>query len=256
MIDIHSHIIPAIDDGAKDIEITLEMLKRAEEEKTTSIIATPHYIGGMWETSYDDVKKKVEKLNELARAENINLKIHYGQEIYYHNEIVKSYDNGLIGTLANSRYMLIEFSMHKIPRGAMEQLYELQIKGIVPIIAHPERYDEFKRNPEEINKFIEEGYLFQLNSGSICGVFGKEVRKTAELFLKNNIYSFIGSDAHSNERRHAGLKSALTICDSINENYSNKLLENGEKLLRNKEVLFHGNKIKKKKGLFSFIFKK
>ena len=197
MVDIHSHILAEIDDGSKDIKMTINMLKKAEKSGTTDIIATPHFMRGRFEVEYNEVLKKVEELKEISRENNIDINIYAGQEIYYNKNMLEYYNDNMIGTINNTKYMLIEFPMLEFNIDeVINTIYELQIRGITPIIAHPERYKPFIKKPSMINTFIKEGMLFQLNAGSITGAFGKDVKKTATKYLENNIYSFIGSDAH------------------------------------------------------------
>ena len=251
MVDIHSHIIPGIDDGAKDMEITLEMIKNAEREGTREIIATPHYLLEYGEATIEEVKNHVKKLNEILEDEKINVKVYSGQEVYFTEKIIEDYMSGNIGTLNDSRYMLIEFPMDKFEENIFDVLYELQVRNIVPIIAHPERYKPFMKTPTLINDFINQGYLFQVNSGSIEGKFGENVRKTAEIFLTNNIYNFIGSDAHNITNRKTGIKDAL---DLLNKDMNRDIFEDSsKKMLKNEEIDFLGGKIKEKKSLFSFL---
>ena len=251
MVDIHSHIIPGIDDGAKNMEITLEMIKNAEREGTREIIATPHYLLEYGEATIEEVKSHVKKLNEILEDEKINVKVYSGQEVYFTEKIIEDYMSGNIGTLNDSRYMLIEFPMDKFEENIFDVLYELQVRNIVPIIAHPERYKPFMKTPSLINDFINQGYLFQVNSGSIQGKFGENVRKTAEIFLTNNIYNFIGSDAHNIINRKTGLKDSL---DLLNKDMNINIFEDSsKKVLKNEEIDFLGGKIKEKKSLFSFL---
>lgn len=253
MIDIHSHIIPEIDDGSRSMEMTIEMLRLAERCGTKEIIATPHYLMNYGEATIDEVKKYVDEINKISQEEGINIKIYSGQEVFFTEKIIEDYINGNIGTLNDSRYMLIEFDMKSFDKNIFEFIYELQIRNIVPIIAHPERYRYFIKEPEKINKLINEGYLFQLNSGSIEGKFGSEVKKTAELFLKNDIYNFIGSDAHNtSSNRNIDISSALNI---INKKNKEIFKESSLKLLNNETVEFQGSFIKKKKSIFSFFNK-
>ena len=135
-------------------------------------------------------------------------------------------------------------------------LYELQLKGIVPVIAHPERYIKFMKSPSLINEFVEEGFLFQLNIGSITGDFGKEVKKTAELFLKNKIYSFLGSDAHRDEKRNPNMSKGIEILKEMDNNYFNYLRDSSERLLNDDEIEFIGDSIKEKKRLLSIFSKR
>ena len=253
MIDIHSHIIPNIDDGSKDIDMTLEMLTLASKSGTKKIIATPHYFKGYWTPHYKDIIGKIKELNELVKKHNINIEVYPAQEIYFYDNMAEEFIEGKIGTINGSKYMLIEFPMDSFDNNIFEVLYELQIRGIVPIIAHPERYRTFIKHPNEINKFIEEGYLFQLNGSSVTGIFGKDVKKTAEIFLANGIYSFIGSDAHTTGKRNTYLNDALEVIDRIKPGEEKKFKDNGIRLLNNDNIEFNGKKIEKKKGIFSFL---
>ncbi|WP_291652711.1 CpsB/CapC family capsule biosynthesis tyrosine phosphatase [Clostridium sp.] len=256
MVDLHSHLICGIDDGSKSRDMTLNMLRQAAEGGTTKLVLTPHYMPGYFEVTLDEVKKKAEDIIKLAIREEINLDIYQGQEVYYTDKIYENYINNYIGTINNSRYMLIEFNMRDFSiKEAIENIYELQLKGIVPVIAHPERYQKFIKNPSLINEFIKEGFLFQANKDSITGDFGKEVKKTTEIYLKNNIYSFIGSDAHRDTKRNANIQNVINYLESFNKKYANYLRDSGENLLNNEEVNFEGSLIKEKKGLFG-IFNK
>lgn len=253
MIDIHSHIIPGIDDGSRSMEMTLEMLRTAEKCGIHEVFATPHYLLEYGEAKINEVKEYVKNINEILKEEKINVKIYSGQEVYFTENIINDYIAGNIGTLNDSRYMLIEFDMRKLEENIIDYLYELQVKGITPIIAHIERYKYIMKNPEIINRFIGEGYLFQLNLGSIEGKFGPEVQKTAKLFLKNGIYNFIGSDAHNTSvARGMNVSNALTLIDIDN---LKKFEESSKLLINNKKIIFTGKMIKKQNFLFS-IFKR
>ncbi|APF24071.1 MULTISPECIES: tyrosine-protein phosphatase [Clostridium] len=253
MIDIHSHIIPGIDDGSRSMEMTIDMLKIAEKSGIQKVFATPHYLLEYGESKIDEVKGYVREINERLKEEQIGIKVYSGQEVYFTENIVNDYINGNIGTLNDSKYMLIEFDMRNFESSVFDYLYELQVKGITPIIAHIERYKYIIQTPELINRFIGEGYLFQLNSGSIEGKFGSEVEKTAKLLLKNGVYNFIGSDAHNASfSRGMDVKDALNLIDCDN---LNKFEESSTLLINNENVKFSGNLIKKKNFLFS-IFKR
>ncbi|WP_097033170.1 tyrosine-protein phosphatase [Clostridium tertium] len=255
MVDLHSHLIWGIDDGSKSRDMTLNMLRQAVEGGTSKLVLTPHYMPGYFEVPLEEVKKKAEDLRNLVRKENLNIDIYQGQEVYYTNNILENYIKKYIGTINNSRYMLIEFNMRDFSiKEVIENIYELQIKGIVPVIAHSERYQKFIKNPSLINEFIKEGFLFQLNIGSITGDFGKDVKKTAEIYLKNKIYSFIGSDAHRDTKRNPDMTNGLEIMKNFDENYFDYLIDSGENLLDNNQIQFIGSAIKEKKGLFG-IFK-
>lgn len=254
MIDIHSHILPKIDDGATDIATTIEMLKNAEKDGTLEIVATPHFCRGYGEAKFSEVKELVKGFNKVCKAEGIRINIHYGQEVYYSHNMIEDFKQGIIGTINDSRYMLFELPMgDKLEADVFETLYELQIMGIVPILAHPERYKFIVDKPSVINRFIDEGVLFQVNAGSIKGSFGEKIKKTAEILLDHGIYNFIGSDAHNIGKRCTGISDGIRLASERNKSYKYLFEESGEKLLRNEEIDFLGKKIKEKKSFLSFF---
>lgn len=250
MIDIHSHIINDIDDGSKSEEMTIKMLKIAEQSGTSDIVATPHFMRGRFEVTYNQVVKRVENLKKIAKENFININIYSGQEIYYNEKILEYYNEGIIGTINNTKYMLIEFPILEFDiQNAINVLYELQIRGVVPIVAHPERYKQFIKNSSQINLLIKEGMLFQVNAGSINGDFGRDVKKTAIKYLNNNIYSFIGSDAHRDKGRNTDIKNLIK---TLEKEKIESFINNGKYMLNNEEIKFNGTQIKEKRFLGIF----
>ena len=251
MIDMHSHIIYGVDDGAKTEEMTINMLKMSMASGVKKIVATPHYMKGRFNVPYDQIKDKVKELNKLASKNGIDVEIYAAQEVYYTERILEYYKNGEIGTINNGKYMLIELPMIEFDlREITDNLYELTMLGVKPIIAHPERYIPFIKKPSLINELIEEGYLFQLNLGSLMGDFGKEVKNLAKQYLENGVYSVIGSDGHSDKNRTTDLTEGLKY---ISENHKENFEKDGESILKDKDVKFNGFKIKEKRkflGIF------
>lgn len=253
MIDIHSHIIPAVDDGSKDIETSLEMLKIAHMDGIKTLIATPHFYRNRFECSFTDACKYVEGLNELAMKEDINIKVLPGQEIFLDKYSSDLYKEGTIGTINKSRYMLVETSLlGSRPKNLMDNIYELKLLDIVPIIAHPERYQFIIEDNTEINDFVKEGCLFQITSTSITGGFGKEVKKTAENLVKNGLCNFIGSDAHTTGRRCPKIREALEEIKKINEGIYENIDKNSTALINNEKLNIKMELMKKKRKLFPF----
>lgn len=253
MIDIHSHILPDIDDGSKSKDMTFEMLYKAVNSGTKKIIATPHYCIGYWQVPYYEVKEMVNNLRSDINEINLDINIYHGQEIYFNNNLVKWYEEGIIGTINDTRYMLIELPIDKFDNDVLDIFYELQIKGIKIVLAHPERYIPIINDPTNINEFIKEGILFQVNSGSLLGTFGKKVKKTAEILINNNIYNFIGSDAHNNNTRNTDMSNIQSLSNK-KLNIDIELLTNSsEKLLLNEDVNFIGEEVKVKKLYFNFF---
>ena len=252
MVDLHSHIIWGIDDGSKSKEMTLNMLKLAIRGGTNKIVSTPHFLPGHYENSIEDIKKEIEKVKDLIKEENLDIEVLPGQEVYYTENILEHYNNNLIGTINNSRYMLIELNMKDFKlEEVTSNLYELQLKGITPVIAHPERYIKFLKNPSLINEFSKEGYIFQLNAGSLTGDFGKEVKNLAEKYVNNKIYSVFGSDAHRDEKRNPSMKNFIE--GFKDKSYLENLNNNNECIIYNKKFDINNNLFKEKKGIFRFF---
>lgn len=222
-IDIHSHIIPGVDDGAKDEAMALKMLKIAHDCGTRHIIATPHYFFGNTSYEFADIKEKCEHLNNIAKNAGLNITVHPGCEVFITLELAELYEQGLIGTLAESGCMLVEFPMMSIPPYIDNVLYNLQLKGITPIIAHPECNIEIQENPELMEAYIEKGILSQVNSGSIMGIYGMKARKTVMRLIREGWVQFVASDAHSDISRDPNLKSAAVI---IEKRFGLKMREN------------------------------
>lgn len=256
MIDIHSHVLPGIDDGAKTIEKTLEMLKIAEKNGIKKIVATPHFYRGYYENNYENICKIVQEVNIKSKKIEIDVEIFPGQEVFLDNHTVELFKEGIIKGINGTKYMLIELPMETMPKNALDVIYELRIQGVIPIIAHPERYKYIIEKPSLINEFIDEKCLFQINSGSIEGIFGSKVKKTAETLVSHGNCEFIASDAHSTNVRCPKLKGALEIVNNFNLDFESKFTVNTNKLLNNEKIEYTHEKIKEKKSIFSFFKRK
>lgn len=255
MIDIHSHILPCLDDGSTSIGESINMLALAEKDGTEMIFATPHYYRGVYETDFQTVKLEIEKLNKEAKDNGLKIEIGCGQEILLDDDSIDLIRSEKIKGLNETRYILIEFPMDKLPDNAFDLIYELEIMNLIPILAHPERYRYIIEKPVKINNFIDEGCFLQLNSGSIKGIFGKEVKKTSELLIKNGVCSFIASDAHNLRHRTPGLKDAISIVQAYDENIVLDIYQNLSSMVKNEKIKLKANRLSERKTIFSF-FKK
>lgn len=253
MIDMHCHILPGVDDGAKDEETSLNMLKIAQEENIKKIIATPHYYKGYYENKWEDTIKNVKILNNLAKSSNINIELLPGVEVLADQHTVDLYNEGIIRGLNDTKYLLIEFPLMKMPKDALDIVYEIKLLGVMPVVAHPERYISFINDPTMINDFIDEGCLFQTNTSSITGLFGKHVKKLAERFIESGIPSFIATDAHTTGGRSPRFSEAFGILNKKNKNIVENFKSNVIKLLNNDDIQFAGEKLRNKKKMFAFL---
>jgi len=203
VIDIHSHILPGVDDGSENFEESLELIRMALACGVHDIILTPHFMFG---TEYNvENEKKILLYHELKQKildENINVNLYLGNEVFVENNMLDLLKQNKILTLNNSKYLLFEVPRHDEFRGLYDIVFELETNGITPILAHPERYRFIMENPSVVEKLKEQGVLFQSNLSSFLGVYGKQVQETAFLLMKHHCVEFIASDIHKPKHCH------------------------------------------------------
>lgn len=253
MIDIHSHILPGIDDGSRSMDESIEILKCAEICGVTDIIVTPHYIAGSkYITNNIDKKELLSSLKKEIKKKKININLYLGNEVYVENNMLELIEKGEISTLHNTKYLLFELPLNYEFNGVEDLIFNLRCKKIIPIIAHPERYSFLKKNPSLIQDLIDAGALFQSNIGSFLGTYGKEAKDTVMLFLKHNMITFISSDIHRrNNNFYEKIKDLKVLLKKYisEEEINNLLCENARKIL-NKELIEVASYTPIKKGLF------
>ncbi|RDI41647.1 tyrosine-protein phosphatase [Falsibacillus pallidus] len=202
MIDLHCHILPGLDDGAADLEASLLMAKKAEEEGIHTIIATPHHKNEKYVNPKESVLEEAAKLNDYLKEQRVDIEILAGQEVRVFGEIMEEYESGDILTLADrTPFILIEFPSGHVPRYAEKLLYDLQLKGLMPIIVHPERNQELMENPDLLYKLVKNGAFTQVTAGSVAGKFGKKIQRFSAQLIAANLTHFVASDAHNNTTR-------------------------------------------------------
>ena len=218
MIDLHSHILPGIDDGAPDIDVSVRMCEWLASQGVTDVVATPHYVD---ETDYTVPATRnatsVAKITEILAKNGIKLNIYLGNEIYICNEIEKLLRSGEITGLNGSKYLLIELPMSGEYPNYLDIFLELMQHGYNVVLAHPERYESFKEDFSLIEELQEAGVLFQCNLGSLVGRYGKKARKTLVKMLKNKMVFGFGSDLHrpgSTDYLIEAKKKLAKYCDS------------------------------------------
>lgn len=259
MIDIHSHILPGVDDGAKTEEDSIAMAKAAVEQGISTIIATPHHRNRMFDNYKEEIVTNVAILNDLLKERNIPLTVVPGQEVRIYGEILEDVKKGEIQTLYQSKYILIEFPTGEVPQYAEKLLYDLQVAGLFPVIAHPERNQELLENPNRMYELIRNGALSQITAASLVGKFGKDIEQFSHQLIESNLTHFIASDAHNTSTRGFLLKEAYDLVKDVYgvETYY-MFMENSQLLLDDLNVnRFEPQRIKPRhKGFFSFLRKK
>jgi len=207
MIDLHSHIIPGIDDGASDFEESVKMLEIAEQDGIKTIVATPHFFCDKSKIKdLEKISEEFEKFKKKVEASQINIEILQGAENYFVSDLrekINSFSDIL--TINKSDYFLFEFPPEFIFPGTKQFIFNMMTDGFIPIIYHPERNSEFQRNPAILYEFLRIGALSQVNADSFRGAYGAEVRLIAYDLLKYNLVHIIASDCHNSMERRPGL---------------------------------------------------
>ena len=250
MIDMHTHILPNIDDGSESMEETIKMLKEAKEVGFTDIITTSHYIENSYDITKRERKNIINEIKSKLDIENINIKLYNGAEAYISNNIYELIEKEELPTLNNSKYLLMELPMNNKVLYLENVIYSLESKGITTIIAHPERYSYVQKDIKFVEELVERGVLFQANYGSIIGKYGNDTSKCVKKLLKKKLIHFLGTDTHKSNSIYAQMNIILKKLEKITGKEYLELLS----VINPKIVIDNGNvesKINiKKSGLF------
>lgn len=196
-VDIHTHILYGIDDGSKSLEESIEIIKEHIKMGFTDIAVTPHYIeNSKYITNNEEKENILKTLKNELKKQNIKINLYIGNEVYINNNIEELLNQNEISTINNTKYLLIELPMQNKIKNISEIIYELRIKGIIPIIAHPERYEYVQKDINYVDKLIEEGALLQSNYASILGMYGEKSKKALKKLLKQNKILILSTDVH------------------------------------------------------------
>jgi protein-tyrosine phosphatase len=255
LIDLHCHLLPGVDDGAKDLQESIEMAKAAVSEGITHIVATPHHNNGNYSNSKEQIIAKVQELQDALQKENIPLTILPGQEHRISGDTLHDYENGKLLTLNDAgKYVLIELPSNHVPRYTEQILFDLQMKEITPIIVHPERNQDIIENPEILYQLVKKGACTQITASSLTGHFGKKIKKFALDLIEANLTHFIASDAHNVSTRPFRMQEAYeTIDKEFGVSTVYNFRENAELVIEGQTIYREiPQRIKKKKflGLF------
>lgn len=194
-VDIHSHIIPGIDDGAKTIEDSKYLLQSLIELGVDRAYTSPHTSTNIWNNSPEIITEGLEALKVSLPELTQKLDLRVASEYLLDDEFMKLLEKDSVLTYGDN-HILVEFSYLNLPINFQQLFFEIQLKGYIPILAHPERYTYFNNQPEIFRELRKTGVKLQLNLLSLVGYYGLETQKMADTLLKMNLYDFTGTDLH------------------------------------------------------------
>ena len=211
-IDIHSHLLPGIDDGAKNFGDTLRLTQALQEIGISEFITTPHIIQHVWDNTHEQIlEKKASTVLELERN-NITVPFNTAAEYLMDDQFVQLFQSQSLLTLKD-KYVLVEMSYINPPIQLYSILFDLQVAGYIPVLAHPERYLFYHNNFNEYIKLKRAGCLFQLNLLAVVGYYGVAISKIADQLLQKGMYDYVGSDVH-HDNHVAAFKQKINLKDA------------------------------------------
>ncbi len=221
-VDIHSHLLPGIDDGSKSMENTIEMISTMHSYGIQNFITTPHVLGNVWKNSSDTILDKLDAVQEELEKQDMSyINFDAAAEYMLDEEFCKLLIARDLLTLKEDS-LLVEMSFLQAPVNLFEMIFDIQLAGYKPILAHPERYMFYHQNFEKYHKLKEAGCRFQMNLLSLTGHYGKSVQKIAEKLITEGMIDLVGSDTHNmnhlNTLRRIGTKKNIKLLEPILKN--------------------------------------
>jgi protein-tyrosine phosphatase len=210
MIDIHCHILPDLDDGPATLEDALSMIEIARDDGITTMVATPHFLNGVFDVSVEAARERHELMVREVAERGIGVEILLGSEVHLDVDILHAVQNGGFIPLGDpGRALLLELPTTSMPTGTEEVIFEIQTAGYVVVLAHPERIDEFSGDVAKIERMRDRGVLTQVTARSITGGFGMRAKRVARKWLKRGLVDIIATDAHRPRGRPPILSEAV-----------------------------------------------
>ena len=196
LCDLHTHVLPGVDDGAATMEYALQMLRNAVASDVEQLAVTPHWMG---DGDPMDLQLRFLQLQQSARE--LPLRLVPGAEVRMCDGLLQTLPHRKLPTINGSRYLLTEFSPDTQSDAFIQALQQILYAGYIPLVAHPERYYAISQNPQQVMTWLDMGCHLQLTGGSILGAYGKTVQRTAEFLLSRDLIACVASDAHGVDRR-------------------------------------------------------
>ncbi len=228
MIDLHNHLLPGIDDGAKKLDETLQLLRLARRDGVTTIVATPHMKPGVYDNSREVILERVGLVREAQKGdEGEGVTLLPGAEVYFTADLPERARAGSLMTVADrGRYLLLELPYQQIPMGVDDMIFRLRLAGLTPIMAHPERVAYYLESLERVEASVRLGALTQVTSSSLTGRFGAKARDFALAMLDRNLIHVVASDSHDVRYRPPILSEVRRfLAERSGEETARRLLE-------------------------------
>jgi protein-tyrosine phosphatase len=235
VIDLHSHILPGIDDGSRSLDMSLEMARMAVDDGITTMACTPHIYPGLYMNDTAGIMAARDRLQEALDEHGIKLQLTIGADVHLVPGLLQGLRAGTVPCLHHTRYLLLEPSHHVAPPHFQESVFRLVAEGYVPVITHPERLTWVEDHYPVFGELVRQGAWMQITAASLTGVFGARAKYWGERFLGDGLTHIIATDTHSNGRRSPVMSPARQIAERMLGREEAELLVRGrqECILRN-----------------------
>ena len=255
MVDLHCHLLPGIDDGSKNMDISLRLAHEAVENGVTHALLTPHHMNGRFVNHKQDVIQLTDQFRQQLASHNIPLTVFPGQEVRINGGLIEALDkDDILFADEGNRYLMLEFPDDDVPHYTSQMIFKLQQRGITPVIVHPERNTKIMAHPELLYELLQKGCLSQITASSYVGTFGKKVANFSQRLIANGQCYVFASDTHDLPGRKYEMCQAFEkLRSEFGHELAERYADNARSIINGEDVLnndIHPLKKKKKFWLF------
>lgn len=253
-VDLHCHLLPNLDDGSPSMAASLELARDAVADGVSHALVTPHHLNRRYVNHKETVMQSTSDFQAALNEAGIDLTVFPGQEVHLSNKILAALDqDDILFADEGGRYMLLELPSNEVPHYTKSMIYQLQSRGITPVIVHPERNNELVAHPERLADLLELGCLSQITASSYLGTFGKDVERAARLMVNAGQGTVMASDAHVMEKRDYELGAAMRrLAKDFGRKVAGDYQQNAKDILNGDPVRMTWEPIKQKKRFWLF----
>lgn len=238
LIDIHAHVLPHIDDGPSSLPESMSLLKKQENTGVRTIVATPHLRFGVYENPPATIQAALEAVRQALQDQGSSLEVLQGAEVTFYEGLVRDLKESQILPFAgHGNYLLLELPYSHFPHGVRQLIFELQLEGVVPIIAHPERCDGIRQHPNLMTDLVQRGALGQVTAQSLLGFWGSGVQEAALTMVEHGLVHVVAGDAHDPIHRFGRLDEGMAfLAKTFGKDVAQRFQENARRIVEGKPL--------------------
>jgi protein-tyrosine phosphatase len=255
MVDLHCHLLPRVDDGSKSMEVSLRMAREAVANGVTHALLTPHHLNGRYVNHKQDVVRETKGFQKALDKQKIPLMVFPGQEVRINGNLLKALDeDDILFADTGNRYLMLEFAYDDVPHYTKQMIFDLQGRGITPVIVHPERNTMIMDKPEKLLELLENSCLAQITASSYVGTFGKRVEQFSRQLIAAGQCNVFASDAHDLPGRKYEMREAFSkLANEFGGELVDRYQANARAIINGENVpLNQLREVKKKKRFWLF----